>query len=165
MKGNVFLRNITFKILLKIDNITYSNIKDILSEIDAFILSKNDIFDGELIQIYNINNKKRSRGTEEVMREIQSTEIIQVDNIDELINKIFIENNGHITKLINKSQRPEIEENFVGCLVWSIPFHNKICSQEIEKSFNRVLDLDFDLFVYTGGMFKDKHNFIVKSNK
>lgn len=166
LSENTFLRKNIFKINLKVDNLTYSNIKSILSEINQFIENKNDVFNGEFIKIFNTKKDGViSRDIIQVSQDIEKLEIKTINNTDELIQKLFIENNGHITKLINKSKKPVYRENFVGCLVWTIPFHNNISGEEIEKSFNKVLDLDFDLFVYTGGINKDEFNFVVKSNK
>ena len=69
-----------------------------------------------------------------------------------------------MTKLINKSKKYNPEDNFTGCLVWSIPFHMDIDNDKIKQAFERI-NLDFDLFVYTGGVAKDEFNFFVPKNK
>lgn len=83
-----------------------------------------------------------------------------IDNIDSLINQILIERDGHITKLIKKSKKYDLEDNFIGCLVWSVPFHMDIDNDKIKQAFEE-LKLDFDLFVYTGGVSRNEFNFFV----
>ena len=63
-------------------------------------------------------------------------------------NKILIENNSHLTKFINKSRKYNLEDNFTGCLVWSIPLHMDIDNNKIKQFFEKI-NLIFDLFVYT----------------
>lgn len=159
---NKFLRDKSFIINLKTSDLNYSTVKKILSEIDVFINKKNDIFNGAYIQIFN---KEKShlvnRDVVEALKYNNRFFIKKITNIDELIKTLFIENNGHISKLIDKSHKFEKKDNYTGYLAWSIPFHVDIDMAEIEKSLNQVLDLNFDLFVYLGGIGKDEHKFIV----
>lgn len=161
LNENSFLQNKIFKITLKVENLTYSNIKEILKEIDEFIERKEDSFDGESIFISILTGTTRSRDITQVTREIESMVINKIINVDTLINDLFIENNGHITKLTNKSQRPENQDNFTGYLVWSIPFHMEIDNEDIEKAFNN-LSLNFNLHVYVSGINHEEFNFIVE---
>ncbi|WP_201522917.1 hypothetical protein [Aliarcobacter butzleri] len=164
LNENSFLRNKIFKITLKVENLTYSNIKGILKEIDEFIERKEDLFDGKSISISTLTGTTRSRDITQVTREIESMIINQVVDVNALINELFIENNGHITKLMDKSQRPENKDNFTGYLVWSIPFHMEIDNKDIEKAFN-TLGLNFDLHVSVGGISHKEFNFIVKKKE
>lgn len=161
LNGNSFLRNKIFKITLKVKDLTYSNLKEILKEIDEFIERKEDSFYGELISISTLTETTRSRDINQVTREIESMAINEVVDVDTLINDLFIENNGHVTKLINKSQRPENQNNFTGYLIWSIPFHMDIHYADIERAFNN-LSLNFDLHVSVSGIGHEEFNFIVE---
>lgn len=161
LSENSFLRNKIVKITLKVGNLTDSNLKEILKEIDEFIEIKEDSFDGKLISISTLTGTTGSRDINKVTREIDSMIITPVENVDDLINYIFINNNGHVTKLINKSKKPENQDNFTGYLVWSIPFHMKIDNADIEIAFNK-LNLNFDLHVSVGGIRHEKFNFIVE---
>ena len=162
LQKNEFLREKTFEINLKVDSLNYSNLQDILEEIDIFINEKKDIYDGKNLQIFD--TKKRSslnRDVNQAAKYLNNFHIQTIDNIDSLINQILIEKNGHITKLINKSKKYNLEDNFIGCLVWSIPFHTDIDNDKIKQAFEK-LQLDFDLFVYTGGITRDEFNFFVQ---
>jgi len=165
LKENDFLRGKTFEINLKIDDLTYSNIKDILNEIDVFISKKEDTYDGQNLQIFD--SKKRSklnRDINQVSQYLNNFHIKTIDDVDSLINKILIEKNGHLTKLINKSKKYNSEDNFTGCLVWSLPFHMDIDNDKIKNAFEKI-NLNFDLFVYTGGIAKEEFNFFVPKKK
>ncbi len=91
-------------------------------------------------------------------------DIQSIEDVDKLICDIFICNNGHLTKLIKKSGRYKSKDNFTGCLVWSIPFHIKIDNDKIKNAFEKI-NLDFDLFVYTGGILKEDFNFFIPKKK
>ncbi|PHS37120.1 MAG: hypothetical protein COB07_11240 [Sulfurovum sp.] len=161
LKENEFLREKTFEINLKVDSLNYSNLQVILEEIDIFISKKVDIYDGQNLQIFDA--KKRSslnRDVRQAAKYLHNFHIQTIDNIDSLINQILIEKNGHITKLINKSKKYNLEDNFIGCLVWSIPFHTNIDNDKIKQAFEE-LQLEFDLFVYTGDVTRDDFNFFV----
>ncbi len=165
LQKNEFLRSRTFEINLKIDSLNYSNLQGILGEIDIFIANQEDIYDGENLQIFD--SKKRSqlnRDINQVAQYLDNFHIQIIDDVESLINKIFIENNGHLTKLIKKSKKYKLDDNFIGCLVWSIPFHMNIDNDKIKKAFEKI-NLDFDLFVYTGGIEKDEFNFFVPKKK
>ena len=166
LNENEFLRGKTFEINLKIDNLTYSNIKDILNEIDVFISKKVDIYDGKYLQIFN--SKKRSklnRAINQASKYLSNFHIQSIEDVDKLICDIFISNNGHLTKLIKKSGRYKSDDNFTGCLAWSIPFHMDINNDKIKSAFEKI-NLDFDLFVYTGGISKkEEFNFFIPKKK
>jgi len=165
LKENHFLRNKTFEINLKVDNLTYDNIKNILNEIDIFIKQKQNIYDGKFIQIFESSKRfKLNRDINQVAQYLSNLHIQTIDSVDGLVNQIFIENNGHLTKLINKSKKYKPEDNFIGCLVWSIPFHMDIDKDRIKSAFEKI-NLDFDLFVYTGGIEKDEFNFFIPKKK
>ena len=166
LQENKFLRNKTFEINLKVADLSYKNLKLILNEIDNFIEKKQEIFDGKYIQIFEINSRfKLNRDMNSTVQYLDSFHIKTEDNIEYLVYQLFIQNNGHITKLINKSKNFLSEDNFTGCLIWTLPFNLNIDSKEIEKAFNKVLNLDFDLYVYTGGFNKEEYNFIVRRKK
>ncbi|MCT7568498.1 hypothetical protein [Aliarcobacter butzleri] len=161
LKENEFLRKNFFEINLKVDSLNYTNLQVILEEIDIFINNKKDIYDGQNLQIFDA--KKRSslnRDISQASKYLNNFHIQIIDNVDRLINTILIERNGHITKLIKKSKKYTLEDNFIGCLVWSIPFHMDIDNDKIKQAFEK-LQLNFDLFVYTGGFARDEFNFFV----
>ena len=161
LNENSFLRNKIFKITLKIDNIAYSNLKEILKDIDNFIERKEDSFEGDFVYISTLTNITSSRDINNVSVELESMLISELSNVKLLIKNLFIDNNGHITKLINKSNRYENNDNFNGYLVWSIPFHTKIDNEDIEIALNS-LGLNFDLHVSVSGINHEKFNFIVE---
>ncbi len=165
LQENKFLRDKTFEINLKVDNLNYSNLQAILDEIDIFISKQEDIYDGQNLQIFDSKKKGQlNRDFNQLTQYLNNFHIQTIDNVDSLINKILIENNGHLTKLINKSKKYNSEDNFTGCLVWSIPFHMEIDKDKIKQAFEKI-NLDFDLFVYTGGISKDEFNFFIPKNK
>jgi len=123
LEENEFLRGKTFEINLKIDDLTYSNIKDIYNEINVFISEKKDIYDGQNLQIFD---SKTNRDINQVTQCLNNFHIQTIDDVDTLVCNIFIKNNGHLRKLRKKSKRYKAEDNFIGCLVWSIPFHMDI---------------------------------------
>jgi len=165
LEENKFLINKTFEINLKVDNLTYSNIKDIHNEIDTFINQKEDIYDGENIEIFESSKRfKLNRDINQSNQYLNNFHIQTIVNIDNLVNQIFIENNGHITKLINKSKNYELEDNFTGCLVWSIPFHMNINKDKIKQAFEKI-NLYFDLFVYISCISEDDLNFFIPKKK
>ncbi len=166
LKENDFLRCKTFEINLKLEKITDQNLKLLLSEIDKFLREKNDIFDGNHIQIFD--TKKRNslnRDINELVSYIDGFHIKELDDIESLIKNLFLRDKGHIDKMIKKSKKYTLNDNFTGCLIWSLPFHLSVNEKEIEKAFNKILNLDFDLFVYTSGIGKEEYKFIVKSRK
>jgi hypothetical protein len=161
LEENEFLRGKTFEINLKVDSLNYSNLQSILEEIDIFISKKEDIYDGQNLQIFD--SKKRgqlNRDINQATQYLHNFDIQTIDDVGSLINKILIENDGHLTKLINKSKKYNSEDNFTGCLAWSIPFHMNIDNDKIKQAIEK-LELDFDLFVYTGGINRDEFNFFV----
>lgn len=165
LKENEFLRGKTFEINLKIDDLTYSNIKNILNEINVFISKKEDIYDGKHLQVFNSTKRsKLNRDTNQVTKYLSNFHIQSIEDVDKLICDIFISNNGHLTKLIKKSGRYKSDDNFTGCLVWSIPFHMDIDNNKIKNAFEKI-NLDFDLFVYTGGISKEEFNFFIPKKK
>ena len=165
LKENQFLRNKTFEINLKVDNLTYDNIKNILNEIDIFIKQKQDIYNGKFIQIFESSKRfKLNRDINQVAQYLSNCYIQSIEDVDKLICDIFIHNNGHLTKLIKKSGRYKSKDNFTGCLVWSIPFHMDIDNDKIKNAFEKI-NLDFDLFVYTGSIVKDEFNFFIPKKK
>jgi len=166
LQENEFLRNKTFEINLKVNDLSYKNLKFILKEIDDFIEKEQDVFDGKYIQIFEINSRsKLNRDMNSSTQYLDNFHIKTEDNVEHLIYQLFIQNNGHITKMINKSKRFKSKDNFTGCLIWTLPFHLDIDSAEIESAFNKVLNLNFDLYIYTGGFNKEEYNFIVRRKK
>lgn len=164
VEENLFLRNKTFEIHLKIDGANYKEEKFILKEIDTFVNKKKEIFEGEYIEIFSTDNRrKKSRDVHKVTNYLNSfyisDELTKSDNIEALIKKLFIDNNGHITKMSNKANN---FENFHGCLAWSIPFHKTIDLEKVKNEFNK-LELNFDLYVLLSGIRQDECDFIVKS--
>ena len=161
LKENEFIREKVFKINLKVDSLNYSNLETILKEIDIFINLKEDIYDGQNLQIFaSTKGSSLNRDVNQAAKYLKTFHIETIDDVDSLINKILIENNGHISKLIKKSKKYNLEDNFMGCLVWSIPFHMNIDNDKIKHFFEK-LQLEFDLFVYTGGVTRDEFNFFV----
>lgn len=166
LKENDFLRSKIFEINLKLEKIIDQNLKLVLNEIDKFLSEKNDIFDGNHIQIFNTKKgHKLNRNTNELISYIDNFHIKELDDIESLIKNLFLRDKGHIDKMIKKSKKYTLSDNFTGCLIWSLPFHLSVNEKEIEKAFNKVLTLDFDLFIYTTGIGKVEYSFIVKSIK
>ncbi len=160
-KENDFLRKVSFEINLKVDALNYGNLQSILSEVDAFITAKEDIYDGQFLQIFN--SKKRSalnRGVSQAAEYIGKFHIQVIDDVEGLINEILINKDGPLSRLIKKSKRFKPEDNFTGCLVWGVPFHMDVDNDKIKQAF-KELRLNFDLFVYTGGVNRDEFNFFV----
>ncbi len=163
-EANDFLRGKIFEIHCKIQAPNYTEQKAIFKEIDSFIENKENIFNGTLIQIFDIRRRgKVTRNPTEATTYLNSlhilNELVEIDNLDILIQKLFIDKNGHITKMSTKSKK---FANFKGCLVWSIPFNKKIDVKKVEESFQK-LELDFDLHVFLSGIGHDSYNFIVKT--
>lgn len=166
LQENKFLRGKTFEIILKVASLNYSNLQATLDEIDIFINKQEDIYDGKNLQIFN--SKKRTKALNSDFNKINTYldtfAIESIDDVDKLVCDIFIRNNGHLTKLIKKSGRYESKDNFIGCLVWSIPFHREIDNDKIKDAFEKM-KLDFDIFVYTFGIGKDVFNFFIPKKK
>lgn len=117
---NSFLRENHFEINLLVETITDSNIKNILIEIDKFIQLQNNIYIGSFVELFPAG--KYDLITNDISKRSLYLEkaIIKELNFDELyslINNLFIGNKKHLTKLIEKSLRPENKNNFNGCLV------------------------------------------------
>lgn len=164
LEVNDFLRGKTFAIYCKLQAPNYTEQKEIFKEIDSFIENQEDVFNGVYIQIFDTRKRKKvMRNTIEATTYLNSlyisNELAEIDNLDILIQKLFIDKNGHITKMSKKSKK---FDNFKGCLVWSIPFHKEIDVKKVEESFQK-LELDFDLFVFLSGIGQDSCNFIVKA--
>jgi len=164
LKKNTFLRGKFFEIHCKEQAPNYTTQKAIFKEIDSFLENKEAVFNGEYIQIFDTSKrgkviKSPSESSNYLNSFHISSELTKTGNLDILIQELFIDKNGHITKMIKKSKK---FDNFKGCLVWSIPFHKEINVQKVEESFQK-LELDFDLHVFLSGIGKDNYNFIVKS--
>ncbi len=167
---NSFLRENHFEINLLVETITDSNIKDILIEIDKFIQLQNDVYKGIFIQIFPAG--KYNLITNDISKRSLYLEkaIIKELNFDELyslINNLFIGNKKHLTKLIEKSLRPENKNNFNGCLVWTIPFHSTVSEETVKKVFRKIYkenNLSFNLHIFTSGIVKDEMYFVIKTN-
>ena len=165
LQENEFLRGKTFEINLKVDNLNYSNLESILKEIDIFIDIQKDVYDGQNLQIFDSRKRsKLNRGVNQGAQDLGEPHIQSIKDIDKLVCDIFIRKNGHLTKLIKKSGRYKSKDNFTGCLVWSIPFHMNIDNDKIKNTFEKF-NLDFDLFVYIGGIEKEEFNFFIPKNK
>ncbi len=161
LEENEYLRGKIFEINLKVHNLNYINLQAILDEIDIFIDKQEDIYDGQYLQIFDSKKRgKLNRDINQADKYLNNFVMETIDDVDSLISKIFIENNGHLTKLINKSKKYNPEDNFTGCLVWSIPFHMEIDNDRIQNAFKKI-DLDFDLCVYVGGILRDEFNFFI----
>jgi len=163
LNENLFLRGNKYEIFVKSNNINYKIQEEILSDIKDFLVNKKDIHRGKHVDIFEAHKRQKvSRDMGQVNAYVNSLyisqELTDEDTIYKLIQKIFIENNGHITKLVKKSTSIE---NFNGCLVWDIPFHNDIDLENIKNAFNR-LELDFNLYVFIGGITKTENDFLVE---
>jgi len=160
-----FLRGKTYDIRVNSQNIDYKKQREVLEDIKKFLKDKKDCYKGKHIDVFNIKNKRKVSRDIFNVSECLSSSYISQELKDEVtvynkIQKIFIENNGHITKLSEKSNAIE---NFNGCLVWDIPFHNDIDLENIKNAFNR-LRLDFNLYVFIGGIAKTESEFMVESS-
>jgi hypothetical protein len=157
-----FLRGETYDIQVKSQNIDYKKQKEVLIDIKDFIENKKDEYKGKHIDIFNFKNRRKgSRDIKKVGEYLNSLQISQEltaeGAISELIQKMLIDKNGHITKLVNKSK---CIENFNGCLVWDVPFHNDIDCETITNAFKK-LKLDFNLYVFIGGIAKVDCDFFI----
>ena len=167
---NSFLRGKHFEINLLVETITDSNIKDILIEIDKFIQLQNNIYIGSFVELFPAG--KYHLITNDILKRSLYLEkaIIKELNFDELyslINNLFIGNKKHLTKLIEKSLRPENKNNFNGCLVWTIPFHSTVSEETVKKVFRKIYkenNLSFNLHIFTSGIVKDEMYFVIKTN-
>ena len=167
---NSFLRENHFEINLLVETITDSNIKDILIEIDKFIQLQNNIYIGSFVELFPAG--KYHLITNDISKRSLYLEktIIKELNFDELyslINNLFIGNKKHLTKLIEKSLRPENKNNFNGCLVWTIPFHSTVSEETVKKVFRKIYkenNLSFNLHIFTSGIGKDEMYFVIKTN-
>lgn len=162
LNENSFLRGETYDIQIKSQNIDDNIQGKILLDIGAFISNQKEEYSSNHINIFNVkNNSKHSRDINKVWEDISSSHISQEltdeNAIYNLIQKILVENNGHITKLIKKSKRIE---NFNGCLVWDVPFHKDIDCESAKRAFN-CLKLDFDLYVFIVGVSKMNCDFFI----
>lgn len=162
----IFLRGKTFELHVKSEDVNYDIQNEILNEIKCFLQQKEDLYEGQHIDIFEISKRNElTRDIEKVNKYIQSLEISQdlteVDGISELIKKIFIDKNGHITKLSKKSKSIN---DFYGCLVWSFPFHNDINCENVKIAFGK-LNLDFDLYIFISGIAKTECNFYQQYKK
>jgi len=160
-----FLRGETYEVQVKSENIDDKIQKEVLMDIKNFIVNKEEVHIGKHIDVFN--TKRRRTYTRDVSRIGEYINSLQISKkltseseISELIQQILIDNNGHITKLINKSKGID---NFNGCLVWDVPFHNDIDCDSIKSDFKK-LTLDFNLYVFIGGIAKVNCNFLLKNN-
>lgn len=159
-----FLRNKMLDSFLKVDTINYENQKLILDEFIRFAKFKKVFFDGKYIQIFTIpegledlKKKGKFNNAYTYSKFFKDTLLSEYDT-KQLINKLFIESNGHVSKLIKKSKK---FKNFKGCLSWHIPFHYRMDIKVIEHCFNELLELRFDLHVVISQTGGDTYNFIV----
>lgn len=157
-----FLRGEAYEVFVKSQNIDDKIQKEILGDIKDFLVNKKEIHRGKHVDIFNA--RKRQIVIRDVVQASEyintlhiSQELTDEDTVYELIQKMFIEKNGHITKLVKKSK---CIENFTGCLVWDVPFHNDIDFENIKDAFNR-LRLGFNLYVFIGGIAKTEYDFLV----
>ena len=168
LQENGFLRGKTFKIDLKVDNLNYDNMPAVLNEVDLFIDKKVNIFNGEYLHFYctNIEAKKRtkSRDINKVAESFGEIGVRREDDVDALINKIFLGRDAHLTRLIKKSKNYTPEENFTGCLVWSIPLNLEIEKGKIKSAFQK-LTLEFDLWVYVGDRGTDLYSLFIPTSE
>jgi len=160
---NAFLRGAPYEIQVKSKNVNYNVQKEILIDIENFIVNKKEAYEGKHIDIFNFNNRRKvSRDVNKVgeyYRDLHiSQELTYEGDVSELIQKMLIDDGGHLTKLIDKSKRIE---NFNGCLVWDVPFHKDINCESIKRAFKK-LKLDFDLYVFVGGVAKVDCNFLIR---
>lgn len=167
LQKNKFLRGKCFEINLKVDNITYENLQCILCDINQFVINKKESYDGNFIQIFpcgkiHLLSEDIQERTKYTKKNEFTKELTDIRFIENLIQTLFIEKNGHISKLIKKSKKFKADDNFNGCLVWSVPFHNQIDKENIEEAFNNILKLNFDLHVFISGVMKEEIYFVVK---
>jgi len=163
LQKNGFIRGEFIEINLKVENINFFK-EEIINEISQYISSQNDIYDGEHLQIFNSKNRYKlnrdiNSSVEYTKKFLITDELESIPSTKLLIKKLFIGEGRHITNLINKSKRID---DFVGCLSWSIPFHNNVNFQAVELSFRELLTLDFDLYIYLNHLTEGEYHFILK---
>ncbi len=154
LKENEFLRNKSFDIRI-LKALNDKNVKHIIEEIYTFIKGKEHIYEGDYIKIFGIK-KSDMKGN--------SILIETIDDVDTYVEDLFIGKDKPLTKLINKSKKYNKEENFIGCLVWSIPFCINMDNEKIKCAFQKF-NLKFDLLVYVSGIGTEGYNFYLKSNR
>ena len=159
-----FFRGKTFEIHIISKKVTDKIQNEILEEVRSFVEQKEDVYEGKHIDIFEIGKlTERTRDIEKVSAYNKSLKIskdlVDVDSIYELILDIFNNDGGHLTKLAKKSKSTE---DFYGCLMWSIPFHNDISCENMKIAFEK-LKLDFGLYVFAGGIAKNNCDFFVPS--
>lgn len=127
-----------------------------------------DIFDGKYLQIFdskkgNKLNRNIDDNLKYISKSIISDELENLDSTKSIIKKLFVGEDRHICNLIKKSRKYK-NQNFIGCLSWSIPFHNIVDFKIIELAFRELcldLNLDFDLYIFVSHYYEE-HCFIIK---
>lgn len=174
LPNNSHLRGKHFNICLLVENITDKNIDDMFSELRAFIASKKSCFKGKLLEVYQADKLINSnRSIENVTRRINDACIVAYDTEDliYLICKIFVCNNGHLTKLIGKhdklkSSNPSIR--FHGVIAWTLPFNLEAKDEDIKAAFRKVYEreeIEFPLHISTGGIAKEQSYFCISGSQ
>lgn len=174
LSENGYLRGKTFNVSLLVENITDKNIDDIFSELRTFIATKKSSFKGKLLKVYQADKFINSnRSIENVTKIINDACIVTYDTEDliYLICKIFVCNNGHLTKLIGKhdklkSSNPSIR--FHGVIAWTLPFNLEAKDENIEAAFRKVYEreeIEFPLHIFTGGIAKESSCFCISGSQ
>ncbi|CAN8138955.1 putative Restriction endonuclease [uncultured Thiomicrorhabdus sp.] len=149
-------------------SINYDALREILEEFDRGIAGSQLQLSSEYINVEFMDDfgshTAKSRDINVVSQELASLFIVNYTEQDLvlLICDLFINNNGHLTKLINKHERCLNEgcaEKFSGVLVWSLPFNMDADVKDIENAFKTVCQfkgVKFDLHVFLTGYQLDK---------
>ena len=151
LEKNAKLRGKKIKISLN-EGLTDSNIASAYEELDTFIGNHASHLNGTFVKVRDLCKPRESRTMSELNSEISESSInkLNSEDIEKLIDRLFVGKGKHLDKLIAKSTRYNLEDNFTGYIVWSVPFHLEIeDSQAIKKSFESK-KLPFDLWVDIG---------------
>jgi len=131
---NNFCRDMTFKIKFKTDLID-KLFNEILEDVYNFMEKKKVLYYGKYIDICPIGYTFKSRSIDNVASELRACYIESYDKeaLKKLVKNIFLQTEGHVHNLKNKFERGI--ENFIGYLVWLLPFRLDVDIGYIGKCF------------------------------
>lgn len=173
-----YLKGKKAKVTVINSSINYDALREILKEFDRGIAGSQLQLSSKYINVEFMDDFRshtaKSRDINVVSQELASLFIVNYTEQDLvlLICDLFINNNGHLTKLINKHERRLKEgcaENFSGVLVWSLPFNMDADVKDIENAFKTVCQfkgVKFDLYVFLSGyqLYEDEYFCVAKAH-
>ncbi|MBE0472516.1 MAG: hypothetical protein IBX55_23795 [Methyloprofundus sp.] len=173
-----YLKGKKAKVTVINSSINYDALREIFDEFDRGIAGSQLQLSSEYINVEFKDDfgshTARSRDINVVSQELASLSITHYTEQDLvlLICDLFINNNGHLTKLINKYERllnQGCAGKFSGVLVWSLPFNMDADVKDIENAFKTVCQfkgVKFDLYVFLSGyqLYKDVYFCVAKAH-